>query len=118
MVRGFSYTHRSATSVDYSSTLKGSMAVYVDNARIPYRRMIMNHMIADTLDELHAMADAIGMKREWFQPTSFPHYDVCLMRKAKAVELGAIDVPTQRRFALIMRAIKSNPIIPLERNTQ
>lgn len=83
------------------------MAVYIDNARIPYRRMLMNHMIADTIDELHAMADAIGLKRSWFQSdASFPHYDLCLEYKAKAVALGAIDVPTNRRFALIMRAIR------------
>lgn len=84
------------------------MAVYIDNARIPYGRMLMNHMIADTVDELHRMADAIGMRRDWFQPTSFPHYDVCLKRKAHAHELGAIDVPTRRRFALIMRAIRGD----------
>lgn len=83
------------------------MAVYVDNARIPYGRMRMNHMIADTLDELHTMADAIGLQRRWFQDSaSFPHYDVCLEYKAKAHALGAIDVVTRRRFALIMRAIR------------
>jgi hypothetical protein len=68
--------------------------------------MIMCHMIADTPAELHAMAEQIGMRREWFQPDSFPHYDVCLMRRADAVHRGAIDVPTRRRFAMIMRHIR------------
>lgn len=67
------------------------MSVYIDSANIKYGRMVMCHMIADTLDELHTMAEAIGMKREWFQDKGkFMHYDVCKMRKKKALELGAI----------------------------
>lgn len=92
------------------------MPVYIDNARIPYRRMIMSHMWADTAEELHAMAEAIGMKREWFQtpggkyPASFPHYDVCLTRRQKALELGAIDVLTNRRAALLRKPIRDRII--------
>ena len=66
--------------------------VYVDNYNAPYGRMVMCHMMADSLDELHAMATAIGLKREWFQtPERFPHYDVSLSMKAKALKLGAIE---------------------------
>lgn len=68
------------------------MAVYVDDARHPLGRMLMGHMLADTLDELHAMAQAIGMRRMWFQPLSFPHYDVSMQRRAHAVMLGALQV--------------------------
>ncbi len=31
------------------------MSVYVDDVRHPFRRMIMCHMWADTLSELHAV---------------------------------------------------------------
>jgi len=43
------------------------MSVYVDTARHPFRGYIMCHMVADTLNELHLMADKIGMERRWFQ---------------------------------------------------
>ena len=69
------------------------MVVYVDNAQIPYGRMKMCHMVADTPDELHAMADRIGVKRKWYQwPTSAPHYDICLEKRKLAVENGAREV--------------------------
>lgn len=68
------------------------MSVYVDNARIPYGRMLMCHMIADSLEELHTMADIIGIKRKWFQDKRIPHYDVCLAKRALALKNGAIEV--------------------------
>ncbi len=70
------------------------MSVYVDNAAILFRGMRMSHMIADSLDELHAMADRLGLQRAWFQaapPASFPHYDVSKTKRARAIELGAIE---------------------------
>ena len=41
--------------------------VYVGKREYQYRRMLMSHMIADTLDELHEMADKIGVSRRHFQ---------------------------------------------------
>lgn len=68
------------------------MSVYVDGERNAFGRMVMCHMFADTLDELHQMAARIGMDRAWFQPLSFPHYDVSLSRRAIAVQRGAVEV--------------------------
>jgi hypothetical protein len=78
------------------------MAVYLDKARNRFGRMVMCHMVADSLGELHFMAELLGMRRQWFQPVSFPHYDVCLMRRRRALELGAIEID-RRQLAAFMR---------------
>lgn len=68
--------------------------------------MKMCHMIADSLDELHEMAAAVGMRREWFQPTSFPHYDVSLSRRSEVIRRGAV-VLSRRELALKMRQLRA-----------
>ncbi len=81
------------------------MAVYVDDMRAPFGNLIMCHMLADTDDELHTMADALGIKRIWWQSpekTSGSHYDICLTKKAIALRRGAI--PITRRQAAAMNA--------------
>ncbi|MGE0178970.1 MAG: DUF4031 domain-containing protein [Sphingomonas sp.] len=78
------------------------MTVYVDQARHRLGRMLMGHMVADTLAELHGMAGANGMRRDWFQPRSFPHYDVSLDRRRRAIALGAVEID-RRQLALFMR---------------
>lgn len=80
------------------------MTVYVDDMhKSPMGNlgfMKMSHMMADTDRELHAMADAIGLKRDWFQGD---HYDVSKAYRAKAVELGAVEV-TMRQLARMRMA--------------
>lgn len=84
------------------------MAVYVDDARHPFGRMLMGHMLADTLGELHDMARAIGMQRRWYQPLSHPHYDVSLERRAVAVSLGALQVD-RRGIVTVKRRLSIDP---------
>lgn len=72
------------------------MAVYVDSAFIPYRRMLMCHMIADTEEELHRMADMIGVARRHYQShTKYPHYDICKQKRQLAIQAGAIEVSSK-----------------------
>ena len=73
------------------------MTVYVDNAMIPYGRMLMCHMIADTDGELRAMALRIGVAQRWHQGD---HFDICKSRRALAIKYGAKEV-TQREIIAI-----------------
>jgi hypothetical protein len=69
------------------------MTVYVDDVRHRYGRMIMCHMWADTLEELLAIADAIGIARKWLQQppkASWIHFDISLGKKAEALARGAV----------------------------
>lgn len=82
------------------------MTVYVDNMRAPYGRLIMCHMLADTDDELHAMAAHIGVARRWWQSpakTSGSHYDICLSKRAKAVAAGAVEITMRQAAAMNFR---------------
>ena|SRR5580765_33031 len=67
------------------------MAVYVDNERIPWRGRLWCHLVADSLDELHKFASSLGLKRGWFQDkASYPHYDVTMSVRDRALALGAL----------------------------
>jgi hypothetical protein len=76
------------------------VTVYVDNARIRYRRMLMCHMVADTREELVAMADRIGVARRWIQcaGTYREHFDVCSRMRIKSLDAGAQPI-SQRDLA-------------------
>ena len=47
------------------------------------------HLIADTIAELHEFAQGIGLKREWYQKTSLPHYDLMGSKIRMAITAGA-----------------------------
>lgn len=81
------------------------MSVYVDAMRAGYGRMTMCHMLADSDDELLAMADRIGVARRHHQAagTYRSHFDVCLTKRALAVRAGAIELG-RREVALLLRA--------------
>jgi hypothetical protein len=74
------------------------MTVYVDEllahgTSATWRHSHSCHMIADTLDELNAMADRIGLKRSWLQQKSGqPHYDLTESKRRLAVANGAVEI--------------------------
>ena len=54
------------------------------------------HLFADTLEELHAMAVKLGLKRAWYQYREpIPHYDLTIERRIKAIELGVASLTTK-----------------------
>ena len=84
------------------------MTVYVDDAVTLWRGQRWAHLMADTLDELHAMAARLGVPRHAFQNrTSGAHYDVTAMLREQAIALGAVPISRHTDRAL-MRAVIAN----------
>lgn len=82
--------------------------VYIDNARIRFGRMLMNHMLADTAEELHAMADTIGIKRIHYQrDASTPHYDVCVSKRELAIEAGAKPLNSKKQVVAVLQRLRA-----------
>lgn len=50
------------------------------------------HLFGTDLEELHAFALRIGLRREWYQDDRFPHYDCTLRMRYRAVMAGAVRV--------------------------
>lgn len=51
------------------------------------------HLWADDTAQLHALAEKIGLRREWFQDKKdFPHYDLTPSRRVAAIKAGAREV--------------------------
>lgn len=104
------------------------MSCYVDNlqpaprAWLRTRRGVVAsefcHLIADTERELHAMADAIGLKRSWFQDAaSAPHYDLTPSRRAEAVRRGAREVD-RFEFVQVIRRLRAYRAVPPKSETE
>lgn len=81
--------------------------VYVDEVRTYPVEMIQPaarrhgrdwcHLTADSIDELHAFAYRLGLRRRYFQPRSRPHYDLVPARRWRAVALGAKQETSRER---------------------
>lgn len=75
------------------------MSVYVDDAFVGGdwgRWSGGGHLQADTPAELHALAERLGMRREWFQSKPGKpwkdHYDLSAPLRDRAIELGAVPL--------------------------
>lgn len=86
------------------------MTVYVDDMKAQLGNMIMCHMAADSLDELHTMAHKIGLQRRWFQnKPEHPHYDISMSKRREAIKLGAVEV-SQRQMLMLHQGHKPVPL--------
>ena len=83
----------------------GHVTVYVDDMMAQFGLMKMCHMVADTDEELHAMAAKIGVARRWHQKpgTHKSHYDIAMSKRALARQAGAVDVTWRQLGAMVKR---------------
>ncbi len=85
------------------------MPVYVDDMHLypagQFGRMKMSHLLADSDEELHAMADKIGVARRWHQapPRHDSHYDIAMSKRAQALAHGAVSITWRQAGAMNMR---------------
>ncbi len=69
------------------------MVVYVDDPVTLWRGQRWAHLMADTLEELHAMAAKLGIPLRAFQDRpSGAHYDLTGALREQALELGAVAI--------------------------
>lgn len=82
------------------------MTVYVDrmNKQVLGLRFTA-HMIADSREELDAMASQIGLKPAWRQASGqwHEHYDLTETKRQRAVEAGAVEVTSKELTKIALR---------------
>ena len=82
------------------------MAVYIDDAVHAWRDKRWAHLLADTLDELHAMAARLGIPRRAFQnKLSGAHYDVPSELRDQAIAYGTVPISRHTHRELLRRLI-------------
>lgn len=88
------------------------MTVYVDNARIPFGRMLMCHLLADTSDELYSMVDTIGVQRKWVQypGTAREHFDISVGKRDLALRAGAASITLMQAGYMEGRRIRTGEL--------
>jgi len=63
-------------------------------------------MIADSKEELHRMAQRLGLRRSYFQEhATLWHYDLTPRKRDEAIKLGAIPI-TRKQMAERLRATR------------
>jgi hypothetical protein len=82
------------------------VACYVDSVReyptAGLRHTRFCHLLADTREELHAMADELGVPRRYFQDHPWRwHHDLPAHLRTEAVTLGAREIDLHEVGALL-----------------
>jgi hypothetical protein len=72
------------------------MTIYVDQfpewLGVPKKWESGGHLLTTDLNELHSFAKGLGLKREWFQDKTFPHYDLTATKRKIAITRGAVEI--------------------------
>src|SRR5919198_1716151 len=83
------------------------MGVYVDDARIRWRGRRWSHLWADSPDELHRAAAALGLRREWAQEKGRTlHYDLPDHLRELAIVIGVAQAVEWREGARLRLTAK------------
>ena len=81
--------------------------VYIDDAKVLRHGHKWFHLTADSLDELHEFAAAIGVATRAFHVGArHPHYDVTESQRRRAIRYGALAV-TSRDIVRIAKHIEN-----------
>jgi hypothetical protein len=90
------------------------MTVYVDDwrqrARVGRITATWSHLTVgpqDDLNELHAFAARIGLRRSWFQDKPWPraHYDVTESKRQQAIAAGAVSITWREAGQQMLKAL-------------
>ena len=79
------------------------MTIYVDGLKRYFNTYWCHMMTDEDIEELHTMARSLALKRRWFQPKPYPHYDLMQGKRARAIEAGAVSVDSKKMFKLCKR---------------
>ena len=81
------------------------MAIYVDHARIPYRRMLMSHLLADSSQELEDARRNLGLPDGCTQypGTAKEHLDISESKRREALDMGALEISSRELVGIIRK---------------
>ena len=79
--------------------------LYVDSLKLPFGRMLMSHLIADTPEELQAAETALGLPKGSIQypGTWKEHLDVSQSKRAQAISSGATVIPATQLTRMLTK---------------
>ena len=77
------------------------MAIYVDRSSVSFKGRKWCHLMADTLEELHAFAQQMNIDARLFhRDASYPHYDITLEMRSMVIAHGAVDADRKMIIAV------------------
>ncbi len=81
------------------------MPVYVGSERIKQKDYLLSFMVADTIEELHEMAEKVGASSVWFQQSGLgiPHYKLAQTLCKHAISCGATRVDSAGMAEVVER---------------
>lgn len=89
--------------------------VYVDDAEVQKHGYAWFHLMADSIQELHEFAIEIGLSaRAFHRGARYPHYDVTVGQRRRALEMGAVAISTRDAIQIGRRLEQSARCVELD----